>query len=415
MKKINLSVRKLIACTLCIAIVAATGGCSGGPGSAQEPEKAPASQAAAQEASQAASQAPASQAGKDAGYAKQAFADVEPLAETVELNLGSLSSSTHGFTNYLIEKLGGYEKANLDANIIVFGNGPILVEAMASGDCDAGLYGLGGTLAGTIGQGFVNLGAGSRDYHALQFFSPNDSDIVAAGQVTPDVPGLYGTADTWRGKEIFLPLGTTLHFMLSRGLEKLGLTTDDVTLTHMEVPNVNTALRAGQCEVGGVWTNYPYGDLNDTCTPVMKASDVGVTLVTCFAATPKALADEKKAEGIKKWMELYFKAVDWMYASDENRAQAVDWFIEWNEDNGIASVKEEIEAHCEYQRCYTLEENYNMIHETSANGTYSKLVEFNVEPLRFFVEQGNYKPEDIDTFLQPQYFDGSIVEELYGK
>lgn len=202
--------------------------------------------------------------------------------------------------------------------------------------------------------------------------------------------------------------------MLSRGLEKLGLTTDDVTLTHMEVPNINTALRAGQCEVGGVWTNYPYGDLNDTCTPVMKASDVGVTLVTCFAATPMALEDEKKAEGIKKWMELYFDAVDWMYASDENRAQAVEWFIEWNEDNGIASVKEEIEAHCEYQRCYTLEENMEMFREKSANGEYSKLVEFNVEPLRFFVEQGNYKPEDIDTFLQPQYFDSSFVEELYG-
>lgn len=410
MKKINLSIRKLTAATLCIAVIGATWGCAGGLGSGQETAK--------ETQDTAGAQAPASGAASGAesapGYAEQAFADVEPLPETVKLNLGSLSSSTHGFTNYLIEKLGGYERANLDANVIVFGNGPILVEAMASGDCDAGLYGLGGTLAGTIGQGFVNLGAGSRDYHALQFFSPKDSDIVAVGQETPDAPELYGTTDTWRGKEIFLPLGTTLHFMLSRGLEKLDLTTDDVTLTHMEVPNINTALRAGQCEVGGVWTNYPYGDLNDTCTPVMKASDVGVTLVTCFAATPTALEDEKKAEGIKKWMELYFDAVDWMYASDENRAQAVEWFIEWNEDNGIASVKEEIEAHCEYQRCYTLEENMEMFREKSANGEYSKLVEFNVEPLRFFVEQGNYKPEDIDTFLQPQYFDSSFVEELYG-
>lgn len=414
MKKINLSIRKLTAATLCIAVIGATWGCAGGLGSGQETAKETQDTAGAQAPASGAASGASSGAASAPGYAEQAFADVEPLPETVKLNLGSLSSSTHGFTNYLIEKLGGYERANLDANVIVFGNGPILVEAMASGDCDAGLYGLGGTLAGTIGQGFVNLGAGSRDYHALQFFSPRDSDIVAAGQVTPDAPELYGTADIWRGKEIFLPLGTTLHFMLSRGLEKLGLTTDDVTLTHMEVPNINTALRAGQCEVGGVWTNYPYGDLNDTCTSVMKASDVGVTLVTCFAATPTALEDEKKVEGIKKWMELYFDAVDWMYASDENRAQAVEWFIEWNEDNGIASVKEEIEAHCEYQRCYTLEENMEMFREKSANGEYSKLVEFNVEPLRFFVEQGNYKPEDIDTFLQPQYFDSSFVEELYG-
>lgn len=192
MKKINLSIRKLTAATLCIAVIGATWGCAGGLGSGQETAKETQDTAGAQAPSSGASSGAASAP----GYAEQAFADVEPLPETVKLNLGSLSSSTHGFTNYLIEKLGGYERANLDANVIVFGNGPILVEAMASGDCDAGLYGLGGTLAGTIGQGFVNLGAGSRDYHALQFFSPKDSDIVAAGQVTPDAPELYGTADT---------------------------------------------------------------------------------------------------------------------------------------------------------------------------------------------------------------------------
>lgn len=346
-------------------------------------------------------------------YAEEAFGDVEPLAEKTALAIGSLSSSTHGFTNYLIQKLGGFEKANLDANIVVFGNGPILVEAMASGDCEVGPYGLGGTLAGTIGQGFINLGAASRDYHALQFFAPNDSALVAAGQVTPEIPGLYGSAEDWKGLEIFLPVGTTLHYMLSCGLEKLGLTTADVTLTHMEVPNVNTALRAGKCQVGGVWTNYPYGDLNKSCTPVMTASDVGVTLVTSMAATPETLAS--KREAVAKWMELYFAAVDWMYANDENLNQAIDWFMEWNEENGIASVREELEAHCKYQRCYTLEENAAMFTEQSETGNYSKMVEYNVEPLKFFVAQGNYKLEDIDTFLEPQYFDSTIVEKLAAK
>lgn len=344
-------------------------------------------------------------------YTEEAFGDIEALDELTTLSIGSLSSSTHGFTNYLIGKLGGYDAANIDEEVIVFGGGSILVEAMVSGDCEVGVYGLGGTLAGTIGQGFVNLGAASRDYHALQFFAANDSALVAAGE-NSDIAGIYGTAEDWKGSDIFLPVGSTLHYVLSKGLEKLGLTTDDVELTHMEVPNINTALLAGKCEIGGVWTNYPYGDLNETATPVMTAEAVDVTLITCFAAPESLLADTAKSAAIEKWMELYFAAVDWMYASDENLETAIDWFMEWNEENGIASVRTEIEAHCEYQRCYTLEDNIEMFAEQSELGDFSKMVEYNVEPLEFYVDQGIYSEADLEKFIEPQYFDSSFIDAL---
>ncbi|ONI46549.1 hypothetical protein AN640_03115 [Candidatus Epulonipiscium fishelsonii] len=346
-------------------------------------------------------------------YAQEAFSNIEPLAEAVTLNIGSLSSSTHGFNNYLIEKLGGFEYANLDGEVIVFGSGPIMVEAMASGDCEVGPYGLGGTLAGTIGQDMVNIGAASRDYHALQIYAPNDSPIVTAGQVTPSAPELYGTPELWKGQEIFIPVGTTLHYMLSNGLQHLGLTTDDVKLTHMEVPNINTALRAGQCDIGGLWTNYPYGTINEKNTAIMKANDVGTVLVTAMA-TSQSIIDEKP-EALQKWMELYFAAVDWTYESEGNLNQAIEWFMEWNEENGIPSVKEEIAAHMQYQKCYTLEENISMFNTLSENGKYNLFMEYNVEPLKFYIEQGNYKPEDMDKFLDPIYLNNTFLDNLAGK
>lgn len=358
---------------------------------------------------------PEQEVGTEAIAIEDAFENVTPLESEVPLSIGALSSSTHGFTNILIQKLGGYEKANIEADIAVFDSGPIMVEAMASQASDCGAYGLGGTLAGTIGQGFVNLGCASRDYHALQFFAPNDSPIVKAGCVTDGYPLLYGTADTWKGAEIYLPMGTTLHYLLSKGLEKLGLTTEDVTLIHMDVPNVNTALRAGKCPVGGVWTNYPYGDLNETCTPVMQSDDVGVRLVTCFATIPSNMEDPQKAEAIKTWMNLYFDAVEWMYSSEENLNQAIDWFMEWNKECGITSDRKEIEAHCRYQRCYTLKDNYELMNTKSENGDYSLAVDYNYEPLKFFVQQGNYTEEDLTTFLEPQYFNSAFVNELYEK
>ncbi|ONI47353.1 hypothetical protein AN644_00580 [Candidatus Epulonipiscium fishelsonii] len=343
-------------------------------------------------------------------YVQEIFGDIEPLAEPATLNIGLISASTYGITNHLIEKLGGAEYVNLDTNTNVFGSGPIVIEAMASGDCEVGIYGIGGILAGTIGQDIVNIGASARDYHALQFFAPNDSPIVAAGQVTPSAPELYGTPELWKGQEVFVPVGTNLHYVLSKGLEHFGLTTDDVKLTHMEVPNINTALRAGQCEVGGVWTNYAYGDLNENNTPVIKTDDIGAILLAGLSATQTAI--DEKPEAIQKWMELYFAVVDWTYASEENLNQVMEWFIEWNEENGIASVESEIAAHMKYQKPYTLEENIEMFTTLSENGNYNKFLEYNVDPLKFYIDQGNYKPEDMDKFLDPAYLNTTFLDNL---
>jgi len=38
----------------------------------------------------------------------------------------------------------------------------------------------------------------------------------------------------------------------------------------MDVPNINTALRAGKIEVGALWTSLPYGDINEKFTPVIN-------------------------------------------------------------------------------------------------------------------------------------------------
>ncbi|QUI24518.1 hypothetical protein HZI73_20405 [Vallitalea pronyensis] len=346
--------------------------------------------------------------------AEEAFAGIEKLDKETKLNIGILAGSTHGFTNYLIGKLGGYEKVGLDENIIIFGNGPIMVESVSSNAWDVGIYGLGGTLSGTLGQDIINLGACSKDYHGLMVFADPESDVVKAGKNIDESPLLYGTADTWKGKEIFIPVGTTLHYAFSKGLEKFGLTDNDVKLTHMDVQNVNTALRAGKCELGGVWGNFCYGDLNDKFIPVVQAEDVGVRLVTVFAANPRSYEDAEKKEATKKWMEIYFAAVEWLYANDENLNQGIEWFLEWNEENGVKTNAEEIKAHLTYNGCYTLEENYEMVTTKSADGKMNLIEEYNYLPLLFFIENGNYKPEDADKLIDGYFYD-EVITELYDK
>ncbi|WHH56845.1 hypothetical protein [Petroclostridium sp. X23] len=340
------------------------------------------------------------------------YKDVEPLSEPIEITFGILNGSPHGVISVLIEKMGGFEQVGIKPKWQVFGNGPVMVEALASDGWDCGTYGIGGTLSGAIGQGAIHIGASNRDFDSLQFFTPKDSDIVKAGKNISTSPELYGTADTWRGKEIYVPTGTTLHYALAVGLEKFGLTDADVKLTHMDVTNVNTAMRAGKGEVGGLWGNFTYAaDLDDKFARVMKASDTGVELVTTMAANPRSYNDPKKREAIKKWAELYFKTVDWVFEQN-NLDKASEMFYEWDEEVGVKATPAECKALLVNNENYTLKENYLMFTQKSSNGKMTIQEELNYKPLEFFIAKGKYKPEDGEKFLNGS-FNGDIVKELY--
>lgn len=345
------------------------------------------------------------------------FAGIEPLDHKVTLKIGVLTGSMHGFGSYLIEKLGGYKAANIKPSFVSFANGPIMVEAVVSNSWDCGAYGMGGTLAGTIGQGVINLGACSRDYHPTQIFARKDSAIVKAGLNVKGYKQLYGTAQTWKGAKVYLPVGTTLHYLLIEGLEKFNLSIDDVVLTNMDVSNVNAALRAGKVEVGGLWSNFPYGDINKTCQPVMTTADLGIELVSAYVANPRSLANQEKKQAIKKWLELYFAAVNWINASNENFKQVIKWYIDWNESEGITTTEKEATDQWTYCGHYTLDENYKMLAavKNTKDGKMNMFQYYNYAPLKFYIQNGNYKKSAVSIFNNPKYMYTAFVNDLYRK
>lgn len=339
------------------------------------------------------------------------YAGIEPLAEPVNLNLGYMTGSHHGMITQLINKFGGYEKVGINPNIETFGTGPVMVEAMRSDSWDCGTTGLGGVLMGVINDQMLVIGAAARDYGSLTIFAKNDSDIVAAGQTLADQPGVYGTADTWRGKEILVPTGSTLHYVLSTGLEKFGLSDTDVAMTHMDVTGVNTALRAGQGEIGAVWGSFAYSDLNEKFTPVMTANDLGIELPVVVVANPRSYADPVKYEAIKKYVELYYATIDWIYSSEENFAQTCEWFTEINEEAGAIGTVEENRAVLENDKHYSLQENVALFNEKSADGSMLRIEEMHYNPLMFYIQNGNYQSGD-EVKLLGGYFKADIINEL---
>lgn len=339
------------------------------------------------------------------------YAGIEPLETPMKLNLGYLSGSHHGMVSFLIDRLGGYDKVGLDVEIQTFGNGPVMVEAMASNAWDAGTIGLGGTLTGVISQGMYIIGAAARDVDSLRVLARNDSDLVADGVTVPE-KNVYGTKEHWMGKEVLIPNGTTLHYTLSTGLETLGLTDKDVSIIHMDVPNVNTALRAKKGEVGAMWGSFVYADdINEDFTVVINATDLGIDLPTVMCANPTSYNDPEKYKAIKKWMELYFATVDFIQASDENFEWTCEQFTEINEEQGVISTVEENRNVLAYSSHYTLEENYSYFNEKVEAG-HLRIEDMHVKPLQFYINLGSYAPESQEALLGG-YFLGNLINEIH--
>lgn len=341
---------------------------------------------------------------------------VAPLDSKTDLTIATLAGSHHAFIVFLMEKMGAYEKAGINSEIVTFGNGPVQMEALVSDSWDCGTTGLGGVLVGASKYGAYIIGAAAQDRNSLRIFAKNDTDIVKEGVTTDN--NVYGTADAWKGQEILVTTGSTLHYTLAVGLNELGLELDAVNLTHMDVASVNTALLADQGSIGGVWGSYAYGEaLNSRYTPVMNAKDLGLNICVVLVANPNSYNDPAKHDAIAKYVEMYYKTIDWVYASEENTRYAAELFTEINEENGVVGTVEENYTTLTNDTYYTLEESYNMFHDktTAADGTEMTVIEeAHYGPLDFYVANGYYEPDTLSALLQGN-FKSDILDAIYKK
>lgn len=333
------------------------------------------------------------------------FGHIKPLEEKTKLVVASPVGAIYISVSYIAQKLGICEDANLDLEIVCFGNGPVMVEAF--NQWDAGVYGFGGTQAGIL-KGVTLLGDADKDHATMYVFNHADSEIAKS---PANAKGILGTAEQWKGQEVYLPVGTVQHYVYLKALEDLGLTADDVSINHMDMTNANTAFRAGQGDATCLSGNLALGMKAETekYTVVADADKIGAYAPSALVANTEVLKDSKKREAIKKWLEIHFATVAW---TRDNVEQAAEWYLEFAENEGVKSTYESCLEFFKLEGLYTLEDNYNMFFkEKSPDGKMSLLAWTNYSPLQFFVDQGK-QPESILQDLLDT-IDDSLVKEIY--
>lgn len=252
--------------------------------------------------------------------------------ETVRLAL-----MTTGFTvpMYYADVQGYFDELGLDVSIEYFANGPAINEAIASGDIDIAGIGEMPSVTGTITNKSKIVGWMTDDEASIQCYARNDSDIVKAGKghVT-DYPEIYGTAETWKGKEVICAKGTSSHYGLLATLEALGLEESDIKLTNMEGTAGAAAFAAGTGDIffgfDPQWAEFYQN--SDKYTQISTCQNAGKGLYNLLVASEDFYNNH--GDSITKFIQAVLKAEE-EFRADENTYY--DAMFDWQNTYGSCS------------------------------------------------------------------------------
>ena len=171
------------------------------------------------------------------GGAMGVSAATEEEPEKVTVNVAYMPdyASLNGLISAI--ELGYFDDENIDVQLTEFSDGPTIIQAMESGSIDVGY----------IGQGAHKLCInGKADIFALAHVSNGDAVIGSKEKGTDTIEGL-------KGKTIAYSSGTSSEDILTKTLEKGGMTMDDITAMDMDATNIVTAMLSGSVDACATW------------------------------------------------------------------------------------------------------------------------------------------------------------------
>ncbi len=329
--------------------------------------------------------------------------------KTYSLTVSGINGSVNFTPIYIAEEKGFFKDAGLEVNTLLFDNGPVQMEALASNSWDLGATGVGGVLSGLISYDALLVGASNTDNGTQTIWVRNDSDIVAAGTGHNTVNNkIYGDADSWRGKTILCNSGTVLEYLLIKTLSGFGLTTNDVNIITMDAPTANSAFLAGQGDACVITGAISFADDKANFTEASCGNWADTGLMCNFVANRSSYADPEKYEAMKLFTEVYWETIAWM---DENPDEAAQMCSDFNEECGITLSVDTAKLYLAQDPYYDLKMVYDMMHDTSSGKDYSVMEERLLGVLDFFINSGKYKAGDDEKFMN--HMDTKLIDDVY--
>lgn len=396
--------KRTILITLCmVLIVALIAGCAKTTPTQSEPEATKTEEVKNNETSQ---EEP------EKVYVEIAGQKIEPLPEMTKVVFSTVGSSAHALPLYIANEMGWLEELNIELEMLSFDNGPIQIEAMAANSWDFGSTGQGGIFSGVIKYGTMIMADVCSDDDGMRIWANADSPIALAGKGHIEgYPEIYGTPEAWKGAEVLTPAGTIAHFVLTKTIDKIGLSMDDITVVNMSTSNAKTALDAGQGDVASLMSESAYSFVgNDDFVQVSSAEAVGgAGAIAMVIINPTVMEDQVKMDAILKCMDVHFAVIDFINTMPfDDLVQAE---LDMTEFYGLSRTLESAQQYMKGTKLYTFEESYARQTTVSDDGNFTIIERSIIDPLKFFVSLGKFEEENVEV-MSSGYFPIEYMEKL---
>ena len=335
---------------------------------------------------------------------------VPGLAEEKKLSLtvSGIDGSVNFTPIYIGMEKGFFKEANLDVDYVLFTNGPVQMESLASNSWDLGFTGVGGVLSGLISYNAVLVGATNTDNGTQTIWVRPDSAIAQAGKGNNTVnEEIVGSAESWKGATVLCNSGTVLEYLLIKTLGGFGLTTQDVTVITMDPPTANSAFLAGEGDSCVITGAISFADNKKDYVQASCGNWAKTGLECSIVANPNSYKNDETRVAMVRFLKVYWKIIEWMNANPDEAAQMCSDF---NEECGTMLAVETASLYLAQDPYYAASEVVASMTTKSEQGDYSLMEENLLGILNFFINCGKYNAGDDAKLLN--HMDASIMQQV---
>ena len=204
-----------------------------------------------------------------------------------------------GFSVYVAEQEGFFEKHGIETKAKWFPSGAPIIQAAASFQWDMTFLGAPPAVLGGPAMGLKTVGMvyEERAIHELI----GRPDFVAA---------VKKNKNKLKGAKIFVTTLSTGHFMTESCLQHLGVSQSDITIIPSEQASTVSAFSAGEGDLAQAWppaTNALRARGNKT---LCDAKMAGLSIPSVWVAHPKFA--KKNPDLVEKWLKANLEAIAWI-------------------------------------------------------------------------------------------------------
>ena len=392
--------KKLIAMLLALVMVLSLAACGA---SAPAPEAPKAEEPKAEAA-------PAPEAEAPAAEEVELVWGLKPFEEKQTLRVGFFTGSPLSYPFLFADNLGIFEQLNIELEYTCFTGGPAMMEANA--EWDIASCGLGGLANGLYGYDFHLIDI--NDYEENLALFAREGSALAADPTNPE---------NWKGVTAVYPAGTTAQAVLADYLQSIGLSLADIESVNMDNSNALTGFSGGTGDVLGCWNAIALSAEDAGHVRISDSGKQGYPAPCGTFATQQILADN--FDLVATAVAVFHLAVEWCYESEENMAQAAQWYLDHCDEEGFLCNEDVAARTMQWYAGPTVDEFINIFTETApdAAGKYTARELLKAERdilvgLDFFIAEGKYTDADRTRYLDECRIDPSVamaVKEMLGK